>query len=72
MGVIWERYNQQEERILKDLADYYDEDRSKLLKKSMMEMYETMIDRKLIDKYEAKERKGKVRFHGAEEILNKL
>ena len=72
MGVISVRFNQQEERILKDLASYYDEDRSKLLKKSMMEMYETMIDRKLIDKYETKERKKKVRFHSAEEILKKI
>ncbi len=72
MGVISVRFNQQEERILEDLASYYDEDRSKLLKKSMMEMYETMIDRKLIDKYETKERKKKVRFHSAEEILEKI
>lgn len=69
MGVISVRFNQQEERILKDLASYYDEDRSKLLKKSMMEMYETMVDRKMIDKYETKERNKKVRFHSAEEIL---
>lgn len=71
MGVISVRFNQQEERILKDLASYYDEDRSKLLKKSMMEMYETMVDRKMIDKYETKERNKKVRFHSVEEILKK-
>ncbi len=37
MGVISVRFNQQRRAyIKKDLADYYDEDRSKLLKKSMM------------------------------------
>ncbi len=71
MGVISVRFNQQEERVLKRLSNYYDEDRSKLLKKSLMEMYETLIDKKVIAQYEAKERSKKVRFHTAEEILKK-
>ncbi|MCK5306773.1 MAG: hypothetical protein KAJ66_06525 [Candidatus Omnitrophica bacterium] len=56
MGVISIRLNQQEEKVLKRLSSYYDEDRSKVLKKSLMEMHETLIDRKVIEKYEAKER----------------
>lgn len=70
--VISVRFNQQEERVLKRLSNYYDEDRSKLLKKSLMEMYETLIDKKVIDKFEAKERAKKVRFYTADEILKKI
>lgn len=70
--VISVRFNQQEERVLKRLSNYYDEDRSKLLKKSLMEMYETLVDRKVIDRFEAKERANKVRFYTAEEILKKI
>lgn len=71
MGVISVRFNQEEERVLKRLSSYYDEDRSKLLKKSLMEMYETLIDKKVITQFETKERNKKVKFHTAEEILKK-
>jgi hypothetical protein len=69
MGIISVRFNEQEERVLKRLSSYYDEDRSKLLKKSLMEMYETLIDRKVIAQFEVKERSKKVYFHTAGEIL---
>jgi hypothetical protein len=69
MGIISVRFNEQEERVLKRLSNYYDEDRSKLLKKSLMEMYETLIDRKVIAQYEVKECSKKVHFHTAGEIL---
>jgi hypothetical protein len=71
MGVISVRFNQKEERVLKRLSNYYDEDRSKLLKRSLMEMYETLIDKKVIAQFETKERNKKVNFHTAEEILKK-
>jgi len=32
MGIISVRLNSQEEKVVKKLVDYYDEDRSKLLK----------------------------------------
>jgi len=72
MGVVSVRFNQKEERVLKELSSFYDEDRSKLLKKSIMEMYETLIDRKIIEKYEIKERKKKNQFHTAVEILENI
>jgi hypothetical protein len=72
MGVVSVRFNQNEERVLNELSEYYNEDRSKLVKKSIMEMYETLVDRKLIDKFELKERKKKVRFHSAEEVRKQL
>jgi len=70
--VISVRFNQQEEKVLKRLSSYYDEDRSKLLKKSLMEMYEDLIDRKVIDNFEAKEHAKKARFYTAEEIRKKI
>ena len=70
--VISVRFNQQEERVLKRLSNYYDEDHSKLLKKSLMEMYEDLIDRKVIDKFEAEERTKKVRFYTADEIRKRI
>ncbi len=72
MGVVSVRFNQNEERILKELSDYYNEDRSKLVKKSILEMYETLVDRKLIDKFELKESQKKVHFHSSEEVLKTI
>ncbi|MDD5358609.1 MAG: hypothetical protein PHX80_05660 [Candidatus Nanoarchaeia archaeon] len=40
-------------------------------KDALIELRETLIDRKIIAKYEEKERNKKVRFHTAEEILKK-
>ncbi len=72
MGVISVRFNEDEERILKELASYYDEDRSKMVKKSILEMYEDLVDRKLIDEFEDKEKQRKTRFYSAEEIKKGL
>ena len=40
MGVISVRLNTKEEKVIKKLVDYYDEDRSKLLKRSLFELYD--------------------------------
>jgi hypothetical protein len=69
MGIISVRLNPQEEEVIKILADYYDEDRSKLLKRSLFELYENIIDKKEIEKFEKKESAKKARFHSAEEII---
>jgi hypothetical protein len=69
MGVISVRFNSEEERILKELSEYYGEDRSKLVKKSIMELYETLNDRKVIDQFEIKESKKKTHFHSSDEML---
>lgn len=52
MGVISVRLNTKEEKVIKKLVDYYDEDRSKLLKRSLFELYENIIDGKEIEKFE--------------------
>ncbi len=68
MGVISIRLNQDEERILKKLAEHFHEDKSALLKKSLLELYENVVDLKEIKKFEAKERKGKVSFFTAGDV----
>ncbi len=72
MGIISVRLNPKEEKVIKKLVDYYDEDRSKLLKRSLFELYENVIDGKQIEKYEKKESVKKAKFHSAEEILKAI
>ena len=69
MGVISVRFNKDEEKILKKLSDHFHEDKSTLIKKSLVELYENVQDLNEIKKFEAKEKKGKVSFSSAEEIL---
>ncbi len=69
MGVISVRLNKDEEKILKKLSDYFREDKSSLIKKSLFDMYENVLDLNEINKFEAKEKKGKVSFSTAEDIL---
>ncbi len=72
MGIISVRFNPYEEKVLKKLENYYDEDRSKLLKKSLIEMYENLVDRKEIEEFAIKEKSKKVHFYSAEEILKNI
>jgi len=70
MGVISIRFNSDEEKILKKLSDYFHEDKSALIKKSLVELYENVLDLDAISRYEEKEKKKKVSFTTAEDILN--
>jgi len=69
MGVISVRFNKDEEKILKKLSDHFHEDKSTLIKKSLIELYENVMDLNEIKKFESKEKKGIVSFSSAEEIL---
>ncbi len=69
MGVISVRFNKDEEKILKKLSDHFHEDKSTLIKKSLIALYENVLDLNQINKFEAKEKRGKVSFSSAEEIL---
>ena len=70
MGVVSVRFNKDEEIILKKLSDHFHEDKSTLIKKSLFELYENVLDLNEIKKFETKEKKGKVSFLSAEDILN--
>lgn len=69
MGVISIRFNSDEEKILKKLSDYFHEDKSALIKKSLVELYENVLDLNTITKFEEKEKKKKVSFSTADYIL---
>lgn len=51
------------------LVSFYDEDKSTLIKHSIKEMYEDLMDRKLIDVFEYNETKRKPKFTNSDDIL---
>ncbi len=71
MGVISIRLNKDEEKILKKLSEYFHEDKSAMVKKSLLELYENVVDLNEIKKFETKERTGKASFFTAEDIFKK-
>ena len=72
MAVISIRLNESESRILKQLSEYYEEDNSTLVKKSIFELYENLIDLKQIAKFERNEKAGKIKFHSYENIIKQI
>ncbi|MFP4385435.1 MAG: DUF6290 family protein [Spirochaetia bacterium] len=68
MAVVSVRLNKDEERILSFLAEYFHEDKSTLLKKSMYELYEDIQDIKFIE--ENIENKKDQKFISAEDLLD--
>jgi len=69
MAVISVRFNRDEDTMLRQLAEHFHADKSTLIKKSLFELYENMIDIEIIDLFERKEKRKKVSFVTAEEIL---
>ena len=72
MAVISLRLNQNEEEMVNFLSNYYERDKSSLIKYSLKELYEDIIDKQFIAEYEAKEKSGEVKFIDSNEIINTL
>jgi predicted transcriptional regulator len=72
MAVISVRLNTEEEKIIDYLSSVYDEDKSTLIKHSLKEMYEDIVDKKIVEAYEMKELKKKPLFINSEEIMKEL
>ena len=72
MAVISLRLNHNEENMVNFLANYYEQDKSSLIKFSLKELYEDIVDRQIINDFEAKEKKGKVQFVESDEIVNMI
>ena len=72
MAVVSLRLNKKEENMVKFLSDYYEQDRSSLIKYSLKELYEDIIDRQIITEYELKERKEEMKFINSNEIIKML
>jgi predicted transcriptional regulator len=72
MGVISVRFNPKEEKVLNYLAKYYDKEKSSLIKQSLIDMYEDIVDREEINRFIVKKGKEKAIFKSADEILSTL
>ena len=72
MAVISLRLNQKEENMIDFLSNYYDQDKSSLIKYSLKELYEDIIDKEVISDFEAREKKGEVKFIDSEVIIRKI
>lgn len=60
----------EEEKILSYLSEYYDEEKSTVIKHSLKDLFEDIQDRETIQKFEANGRT--TRFLSAEEILKEI
>lgn len=54
------------------LSDHFEQDRSSLIKRSLKELFEDIIDKQIISEFEVKERKGKINFIDSQEIIATL
>ena len=54
------------------LSDYYEQDKSSLIKYSLKELYEDIIDNHFINEHETKEEKGKIKFVDSNEIIDMI
>jgi len=54
------------------LSNYYEQDKLSLIKYSLKELYEDIIDKKIITEYETREKNGEVKFIDSDEIMNIL
>ena len=69
MAIISLRLNQQESEMIDFLSDYYEQDKSSLIKYSLKELYEDIVDREIITNYEKRESIGDVSFLSSDEAL---
>ena len=70
MAVVSVRLNDEEEKILEYLAEYFHEDKSTLIKKSMYELYEDIQDIRFIENYISKVEKSDKKFITGDELLD--
>jgi hypothetical protein len=72
MAVISLRLKKNEVEMINFLSDYYEQDRSSLIKYSLKELYENIIDQQIITEYETKEKNKKANFIGSNEIIKMI
>ena len=64
--------NNKEEKILEDLQHFYDTDKSKILKEAMVEKFEDLHDREVIEEFEKKLHSGLIQFESADRLIKKI
>jgi hypothetical protein len=70
MAVISVRFNSKEEKILKTLKNYYNCDSSNLIKRTLLDLYEEIKDREIIEQFEIREKSSKSGFVKFEDIID--
>ena len=70
MAVVSVRLNEKEEEVLNYLTEYFHEEKSSLLKKSMFDLYEDIQDIKFVDKYLDKKGFNKKNFVSDDDLLD--
>jgi len=69
MAVISLRLNRNEESMINFLSNYYEQDKSSLIKYSLKELYEDIIDKQVITDYE---KNGETKFVDSSDIINMI
>ena len=72
MALISLTLDQNEESMVDFLSKYYERDTSSLIKYSIQELYEDIIDRRVITEFEAKKKRGEVKFVDSDDVMNAL
>ena len=72
MSVLSIRLNKEEENILNKLSEFFEKDKSTLVKQSLRELYEDYLDRIVIDEFEKRESGGNADFISFDEIMKEM
>ncbi|GEM_PF-1143094 len=72
MGLVSIRFTEPEELIVNKLSKHYHEDRSKILKRSIIELYEDLVDKMEVEAFVKKETTKKGKLYSADEVLKEL
>ncbi len=72
MAIVTLRLNNEEEKILDLLVDYFAADKSKILKEAMWDKFEDLRDQEIIESFEKKKKAGKVQFANADDLIKKI
>ena len=72
MAIISLRLNKNEEEIVNFLSDYYEQDKSSLIKYSLKELYEDIIDKQIINEFETREKNEEIKFIDSKEIIKNI
>ena len=72
MAIIALRLNQKEAEMIDFLSNYYERGKSSLIKYSLKELYEDIVDGEAIANYEKRENTGGVSFVSSKDALKMI
>jgi hypothetical protein len=58
--------------MVKFLSEYYEQDKSSLIKYSLKELFEDIIDKQVIREYETREKNEEINFVDSNEIIHMI